>query len=221
MSSQLNFLGGVASYNVRVEDTFINKTFIVNIRPTTREIAALFVTELFSNEIQRDMKGALTIFDHHTDCDVVLDGESDYVFLDLSHSYTIAYAGEVLVVGFILSNGHTSLLSSLFTFPPTKEEQHLIDMQYYTLILRGSMVKGSNVIKVSSTDGLTEGRMVYDLVEEQEETEDNDDDDDGYEYEDSKINRGRVINSVDHDKLIVTVDVGFNRTATNVNVVVR
>lgn len=213
MSNQVNFLRGVASFNVRVEDFITNKTFIVNIRPTTREIAALFVTELFSSKIQLDTKGALTIFDHHADCDVATESNDGYIFLDLSHSYTIAYAGEVLVVGFILSNGHTSLLSSLFTFPPTKEEQHMIDMQYYTLILRGNMVKGSNVIKVSSTDGIVEGRLVYDMTEEQEEEDDEDEED--------KRNVGRIVSSVDHEKLLVTVDMEFSRTATNVSVVVR
>lgn len=215
MSTQINFLSGVASFNMRVQDAFANKTFIVNIRPTTREIAALFVTELFSREIQLDMKDHLTIFDHHANSDVAVDTDDGYVFLDLSHSYTIAYLGEVLVVGFILSNGHTTLLSSLFTFPPTKEEQHLIDMQYFTLILRGNMVKGSHVIKVSSTDGIVEGRKLYDMADEQEENDDDEDDEDG------EINTGRVVNSVDHEKLLVTVDLGFSRTATNVSVVVR
>jgi hypothetical protein len=209
----MNFLRGVASFSVRVQDTLTNKTFIVHIRPTTREIAALFVTELFSNEIQKDTNGCLTIYDHHADSDVDVITENGYVFLDLSHRYTIAFMGEVLVVGFILSNGHTSLLSSLFTFPPTKEEQDIIDKHYFTLILKGNMVNGSNVIKVSSTDGLVEGRLVYDLADEQEEKDEDEDEED--------LDRGRVIHSVDHENLLVTVDVGFNRTATNVSVVVR
>jgi len=213
MSTQVNFLGGVASFNTMVQDALTNKTFIVNIRPTTRKIAALFVTEVFSGEIQVDTMGGLTIFDHHANSDVAVETDSGYIFLDLLHSYTIAYREEVLVIGFLLSNGHTSLLYSLFTFPPTKEEQHIIDMQYYTLILRGNMVKGSNVIKVSSTDGIVEGRMVYDMAEEEEEEDDEDEED--------KRNTGRIVSSVDHEKLLVTVDMEFSRTATNVSVVVR
>lgn len=203
MSSKINFLSGVASYNMMVLDTTTNKTFTVNIRPTSREIAALFVTELFSGQVQKDLDGIVTIFDYHSDCDIEVRGNDGYIFLDLSHSYTIAYRGEVLVIGFLLPNGHTSLLSSLFTFPPTEEEQRKIDMSYFTLLLNGTTKKGSNIIKVSSTDGLVEGRALYESMDDEDE-----------EME-------RTIMAVDYANSVVTVDVEFTKTASNVTVYVR
>lgn len=212
MTPKINFLSGVASYSVRVTDTNANKTFIVNIRPTTRKIAAMYITELFSNEIQEDLEGVVTIYDYHAEDYVDVQGDSGYVFLDLSHSYTITYRGEVLIIGFLLSNGHTSLLSSLFTFPPSEEEQKKVNMRYFTLLLKGSMNKGSNMIKVSSTDGLEEGRYLYETLDEDED----DYDEDNYEEKPE-----RVITAIDYTNNMVTVDVEFVNTASNVTIYVR
>lgn len=211
MAFQPKFMSGVNSHNMRVTDTDRNQTLIVNLRPTSRAQAYLYVTELFSGKTLGSIPSEIEIFDHNIGENLNMSDHITYVPLNLSHSYTISYKGEVLIMGFILSNGHTSLLSSLFTFPPTEEEETKDKMSYYTLLLKGNAIKGSNVMTLSSTVGLEEGRSIMNSTDDGDYDEDDEEDDTGYIF----------ITKVDHKNNKVTVNMEFTKTCSNVTVIVR
>jgi len=94
-----------------------------------------------------------------------------------------------------------STVSYTPVLPPSLHRQpdENFDLDFYTLLFRGTIESGSSNLLLSSTTGVYEGRILYT----------------------SDMEDYFTILAVDHEASTVTIDGSFNYTATNVIVTIE
>ena len=151
-----------------------------------------------SNE-RNTIPNYIDVFDYTENRSLIFDNSYNSIPLNSSNSYKITYKNKIVFNCKIFENSNPKSLSEICNFPFTTEEFRIYNSTIYSSIIKGSIMKDSNIIKVSSTFGIEPDRYI----------------------EDDWVNDIAYVTNVDHDNNEVTISEPSLETATNITITIH
>jgi hypothetical protein len=193
------FMSGVSPYMVRADN------YIIVIRPISTEKGVLYFTDdrgrtfdvpddIAIHVYERLNPGTITESILETDIKI-LPGTKHFE-LDLINSYSIYYKDYIITEGGKSVSGRLYEIGDLFKFPLSGEDLVEYNASRYTALIRGSIEKDSNQVKVSSTLGIEINKMIT-----------------GHGIPDEGW-----ITSIDVDEMVITMNQPATGSASNVTI---
>jgi len=151
------FMSGVFPYMIRTDE------YVVNIRPVDYEDAVMYFTDKEGTLFDIPSNTKIVSFEYENkdqvnqavkESNVEITPGIKYLPLKLENSYTIYQNDYIILEGGQSFNGRLYELGDLFDYPPTEEERQEFNAGRYSSIVRASITKDSEYVKVSSTKGL-------------------------------------------------------------------
>lgn len=157
------FMSDVFPYMVRTDD------YVVNIRPLDYENAVMYFTDVKGSVFEIPIETKIHSFEYENkgsinqstvEKDLTVEPGTKHFPLKMDNSYVIHYKDYIVVEGGKSINGRLYEIGDLFEFPPTDEERTAYNASRFTSIVRASVTKDSDMVKVSSTMGIEIEKMV-------------------------------------------------------------
>lgn len=157
------FMSGVFPYMIRTDE------HVVNIRPIDYEDAVMYFTDKDGKVFDLPSNTKIHMFEYENkglvnesvkESDMEILPGVKYLPLKLENSYTVHQNDYVILEGGKSFNGRLYELGDLFDYPPTEEERQEFNAGRYSSIVKASITKDSEYVKVSSTKGLDVNKSV-------------------------------------------------------------
>jgi hypothetical protein len=166
MSNFINapeFMSGVTPYMVRTDDC------IVNIRPLDYENAVMYFTDIQGSILDVPLEITIQSFEYENkgsvnqsiiEKNLKVEPGTYYFPLKMDNSYVVYYNGYIVLEGGKSVNGRLYEIGDLFDYPPTDEERERYNASRFTSLVRASVTKDSDMVKVSSINGIEIEKMI-------------------------------------------------------------
>jgi len=157
------FMSDVFPYMVRTDD------YVVNIRPLDYDNAVMYFTDVKGTVFEIPVEIKIHSFEYENkgsinqstvERDVTVEPGSRYFPLKMDNSYVIYYKDYIVLEGGKSINGRLYEIGDLFDYPPTDEEREKYNASRFTSLVKGSVTKDSDLVKVSSTMGIEIEKMI-------------------------------------------------------------
>ena len=157
------FMSDVFPYMVRTDE------YVVNIRPLDYENAVMYFTDVKGSVFEIPVETKIHSFEYENkgsvnqaiiEKDLKVDSGTKYFPLKMDNSYVIYYKDYIVLEGGKSINGRLYEIGDLFDYPPTDEDRELYNASRYTSVVRASVTKDSDMVKVSSTQGIEIEKMI-------------------------------------------------------------
>jgi len=156
-------MSDVFPYMVRTDE------YVVNIRPLDYENAVMYFTDVKGSVFEIPVETKIHSFEYENkgsvnqaiiEKDLKVDSGTKYFPLKMDNSYVIYYKDYIVLEGGKSINGRLYEIGDLFDYPPTDEDRELYNASRYTSVVRASVTKDSDMVKVSSTQGIEIEKMI-------------------------------------------------------------
>jgi hypothetical protein len=143
--------------------------YVIHIRPLDYENAVMYFTDIKGSVFEIPIETKIRSFEYENkgsvnqstvERDLVVESGTKYFPLKMDNSYVIYYKDYILLEGGKSINGRLYEIADLFEFPPTDEEREAYNASRFTSLVRASVTKDSDLVKVSSTMGIEIEKMV-------------------------------------------------------------
>jgi hypothetical protein len=157
------FMSDVFPYMVRTDD------YVVNIRPLDYDNAVMYFTDVKGSVFDIPIEINIHSFEYENkgsinqsivEKDLTVEPGTKYFQLKMENSYIIHYKDYIVLEGGKSVNGRLYEIGDLFDYPPTDEDREVYNASIFTSIVRASVTKDSDLVKVSSTMGIEIEKMV-------------------------------------------------------------
>jgi len=156
-------MSDVFPYMVRTDE------YVVNIRPLDYENAVMYFTDVKGSVFEIPIETKIRSFEYENkgsvnqstvERDLVVESGTKYFPLKMENSYVIYYKDYILLEGGKSINGRLYEIGDLFDYPPTDEDRAAYNASRFTSLVRASVTKDSDMVKVSSMMGIEIGKAV-------------------------------------------------------------
>lgn len=163
MSKEPQFMAGVFPYMVKVDE------YVVNIRPLDYENAVMYFTDVNGRQFDVPTETKIQVFEYKNkdsvnqsimEMDLNVEPGTLYFHLKMENSYSIQYNDHIILEGGKSVNGKLYEIGDLFEYPQSELEKDQEKSSRFTSIMKGSIVKGSTKITISSKTGIDIFKMV-------------------------------------------------------------
>lgn len=163
MSKETQFMAGVFPYMVKTGK------YIVNIRPLDYENAVMYFTDVNGKLFDVPTETKIQVFEYKNkdyvnqsimETDLNVEPGTLYFPLKMENSYVIQYNDYIILEGGKSVNGKLYEIVDLFEYPQSEAEKDDEKSSRFTAVMKGSIVKGSTKITVSSKTGIEIFKMV-------------------------------------------------------------